>query len=273
VKKIFKFVALSMACIMLLGLVGCSGADKTKFRVGMECNYAPYNWTQEDDSNGAVAIEGGGYAGGYDVEIAKKIATALGRELVIYKIEWSNLEQQCDAGKIDAIIAGMSPLIDRQQKLAFTNKYYTAVPTVVVRKDSTFAAATTTKDFAGAKITSQKNTLHLTMISQLEGADKQAGMIDYPSLIAAVLDKTVDGYVCDIAAAKAAVFANPDLTYITFADGEGFEIEESAIAVNVGLKTRNNFSEDINAVLATISDEERETMMDTAIANQPMNAQ
>ena len=41
--------------------------------VGMECAYAPYNWTQMDDSNGAVPISNvpGAYANGYDVMIAK----------------------------------------------------------------------------------------------------------------------------------------------------------------------------------------------------------
>ena len=45
--------------------------DRGTFRVGMECNYAPYNWTQAEPSEYAVAIEGGGgYADGYDVQIA-----------------------------------------------------------------------------------------------------------------------------------------------------------------------------------------------------------
>ena len=45
------------------------------FKVGLEAGYAPFNWTQMDDSNGGVKIDGNAeYAGGYDVEIAKKIA-------------------------------------------------------------------------------------------------------------------------------------------------------------------------------------------------------
>ena len=48
-----------------------SGEKKT-LRVGMECAYAPYNWTQSDDSNGAVPISGSSdYAYGYDVMMAK----------------------------------------------------------------------------------------------------------------------------------------------------------------------------------------------------------
>ncbi|PKC51292.1 hypothetical protein RhiirA1_484070, partial [Rhizophagus irregularis] len=72
--------------------------------------YPPFNWTQKDDSNGAVKIEGSNeYAGGYDVEIAKRVADALGKELVIVKTDWDGLLPALDTKVIDAIIAGMSP--------------------------------------------------------------------------------------------------------------------------------------------------------------------
>ena len=50
------------------------GLEDGVFTVGMECAYAPYNWTQMDDSNGAVPISNvpGAYANGYDVMIAKQ---------------------------------------------------------------------------------------------------------------------------------------------------------------------------------------------------------
>ena len=46
----------------------------------MECMNAPYNWSQTDDSNGAVPIEGTTeYVNGYDVMMAKKIADTLAK--------------------------------------------------------------------------------------------------------------------------------------------------------------------------------------------------
>ena len=48
--------------------------EKKVLKVAMECAYAPYNWTQPDDSNGAVPInDSNEYAYGYDVMMAKKI--------------------------------------------------------------------------------------------------------------------------------------------------------------------------------------------------------
>ena len=64
------------------------GLEDGVFTVGMECAYAPYNWTQPDDSNGAVPInDSSDYAYGYDVMMAKKIADELGYELQIVKLD------------------------------------------------------------------------------------------------------------------------------------------------------------------------------------------
>ena len=50
------------------------GLEDGVFTVAMECAYAPYNWSQTDDSNGAVPIKDSNeYANGYDIMIAKKI--------------------------------------------------------------------------------------------------------------------------------------------------------------------------------------------------------
>ncbi len=58
----------------------------------MECGYPPFNWTQADNSNGAVPIAGtNSFAGGYDVEIAKMLAKSMGKDLVIVKTAWDGL--------------------------------------------------------------------------------------------------------------------------------------------------------------------------------------
>lgn len=40
------------------------------------------------------------------------------------------------AGKIDLIIAGMSPTEERKKEINFTNSYYTSEPVLVVKSDS-----------------------------------------------------------------------------------------------------------------------------------------
>ena len=107
-------------------------------KVAMECAYDPYNWTQRDDSNGAVPIYSEGsedlYANGYDVQIAKYVANALGLKLEIYAVKWESLIAGVDAGTYDAIVAGMSPTADRAKEIDFTDIYYTSNLVVIYKK-------------------------------------------------------------------------------------------------------------------------------------------
>jgi ABC-type amino acid transport substrate-binding protein len=143
-----------------------------KLYVGLECAYAPFNFTQIDDSNGAVQIYdakgnpvAGKYANGYDVMIAKKIAADMGKELVIVKLEWDALIPALKAGTINMIIAGMSPTAERKLSIDFSDEYYTSQLVVVVRKDGKYASAKTLDDLKGANITAQQGTFHLDALN------------------------------------------------------------------------------------------------------------
>ena len=108
-------------------------------KIGMECAYAPYNWTDtEGTSLGAVPISSEGqnglYANGYDVQIAQYVANRLGLKLEIYAMEWDSLIPAVNSGAIDAIIAGMSPTAERAQQVDFTDTYYESNLVVIIRK-------------------------------------------------------------------------------------------------------------------------------------------
>lgn len=115
-----------------------TGGDGGTLKVAMECAYAPYNWTQQTDANGAVAISSEGsaglYANGYDVQIAKYIANALGMKLEIYAEKWESLVSGVQAGTYDAIIAGMSPTSERAEQIDFTLPYYVSNLVVIYKK-------------------------------------------------------------------------------------------------------------------------------------------
>lgn len=131
-RKIYLSIFTSL--LLMLGLVNVAQADEY-LRIGMEAAYAPFNWTQDDDSNGAVKIDGTNqYANGYDVQIAKKIAKDLGKEPLVVKTKWEGLVPALTSGKIDMIIAGMSPTAERKQEIAFSSSYYTSEPVLLVKK-------------------------------------------------------------------------------------------------------------------------------------------
>ena len=255
---------------MLMLLSACAVAEG-QFRVGMECDYPPFNWTQVDENENTVPIDGGmGYAGGYDVEIAKRIAEGLGKELVVVKVEWDGLIQKLNAGQIDAVIAGMSPTAERKITVDFTDAYYNSDLVVVVRKDSDYANAATLEDFSGAKITGQLNTFHYTVIDQIPGVNKLPAMDTFPAMTVALTSGAIDGYISERPGAVSACAANSDLAFVT----PGFEASEEDTSIAVAIKQgQPELIEQINAILAGIDADARNELMDNAVLTQPVSAE
>ncbi|HLR21013.1 MAG TPA: transporter substrate-binding domain-containing protein [Tissierellaceae bacterium] len=254
-------------------LIGCGEKEEKEddvFKVGLEAGYAPFNWTQNDDSNGGVKIDGSSeYAGGYDVEIAKRIAEGLGKELVVVKIEWDGLLPALESGVIDAIAAGMSPTEERKKSIDFTDRYYKSDLVMVVKRGSEYEDANSIQDFNGAKVTAQLSTFHYTVIDQIDGVIQEEAMSDFSAMRVALESGIIDGYVSERPEAISASNANDNLVMVEFEDG--FETSEEDTAVAAGLKKGSELREKINEVLSEISEEERQEIMDEAILNQPSN--
>ena len=193
--------------------------------VGMECNYTPFNWTQVNETETTVALEGGGYADGYDVTIARAIADYLGKELVIKKMSWDGLEPALQAGVIDAVIAGMTDTADRRQRVDFTQPYYESQMVMIVRKDDKLADAKSLKDFSNKKVLGQLNTLYDTVIDQIPNVIHATALEDYPAMVMQLNNELVDGVTAELPVAAGIVATNPDLTYVEFADGKGFDVD------------------------------------------------
>lgn len=276
-----KLISILMALIITVSFAACGnkaendgGSDAQQasdvLKVGMECGYAPFNWTQSDDSNGAVKINGSSdYAGGYDVQIAKKIADSMGKKLEIVKTDWEGLLPALTSGKIDLIIAGMSATKERKESIDFSDNYYTSDLVVVVKKDGPYANAKTINDFAGAKLTGQLNTFHYSVLDQMKGIDKQTALEDFPTMTVALSSGKIDGYISERPGALSAVATNPELSFVEFGDEGNFEYDEDEVSIAVGVKKGSKLTEKVNAALAEISDEERQKIMNDAIANQP----
>ncbi len=274
--KLSLFLAIALSAMILVTGCGTKGttnnsgssSEDNTFKVGLEAAYAPFNWTQMDDSNGGVKIDGNAeYAGGYDVEIAKKIAEGLGKELVIVKTEWDGLVPALVSGKIDAIIAGMSPTAERKETIDFSNNYYKSDLVMVVKKGSEYENATSIQEFSGAKITAQLNTFHYSVIEQIEGVKQEPAMDNFPAMRVALQTGIIDGYVSERPEGVSASAANENYAMVEFT--EGFETSEDDTAIAVGLEKGSDLTEKINEILAGISEEDQKSIMDAAIKNQP----
>ena len=276
-KVITTIVSVMLVSFLLVGAVFCftgcqNKKDDSKLYVGMECGYAPFNYTQTDASNGAVKISNAdGYANGYDVMIAKRIAEALGKELVIVKYTFDALIPAVNAKSLDMIIAGMSPTAERKEAIDFSDAYYTSQLVIVVRKaeyEGKYANATKLADFKGAKIAAQIGTFHndaLQAQASEYGILPQTPMDTFPALINALKTKAIDGYVAEEPGAKADCAANDELTYISLKNNEtGFSASPEDVQIAIGLIKNSSIKDQINAALKKISAEERVKMMGDA---------
>ena len=255
------------------------GLEDGVFTVGMECAYAPYNWMQMDDSNGAVPISNvpGSYANGYDVMIAKKICEANGWELEIVSSAWDSLTPAVQSGTMDANIAGQSMTAERMQEVDMAGPYYYATIVCVTTKDSPYASATSIADLAGGTCNAQSGTIwYDSCLPQIPDANIQSPAETAPAMIMQLQTGTVDFICTDMPTAMGAVAKDDNLVILNFSGTDGdFQFaseEERAENVNIGIavqKGNTALKDAIDAVLSTMTEDDFNALMDEAIAIQP----
>ncbi|MGL5020401.1 MAG: transporter substrate-binding domain-containing protein [Mycoplasmatales bacterium] len=266
-KKIITVLTLSV-----LLLAGCSSSeDSNTFTVGLECDYAPYNWTTTEDkkSDYAVLVDGSkaAYCDGYDVRIAGGIAKELGKTLVVKKISWDGLIPAVQSGEIDAIIAGMAPTAERKQTIGFSDAYFKEQPIqgIMVQSTSELANAKSLNEFSNKKIAAQLGTLQERLIKQIPDRVETTSLDSYGALMQALQSGTIDGYAVEAVVGVQQSLETPGLSFITFDNGKGFEIapEDSTTAIGVK-KDATDFLESINGALQKINEDQRITWMKEA---------
>ena len=250
------------------------GTEDGVLTVGMECAYAPYNWTQSDDSNGAVEIVNnpGSYANGYDVMIAKKICEQYGWKLEVMAIEWDGLISALQAGTIDAVFAGQSMTEERLQQVDMAGPYFYASIVCVTKKDAPQASATGISELTGT-CTAQTGTIwYDSCLPQIPGADIQTQAETAPAMIMAVESGTVDFICTDMPTAMGACATYDDLTILDFSNNESdnFKVDEGEINIGISIEKGNTALKDaMNDVLSTMTAEDFNQIMQEAIAVQP----
>ncbi len=273
---------LIVAIILILIIIACivffrgntNEPQRKVLRVGMECAYAPYNWSQTDDSNGAVAIkDSNSYAYGYDVMMAKIIAERLNCDLEIYQIDWDSLPLALQSNRIDCVIAGQSITSERLQTVDFSTPYYYASIVTLTNNSGQYANATGVSDLRGATCTSQINTCwYDTCLPQIQNANILPAMDTAPNMLVALNANTVNLVVTDMPTAMAALQVYPNMKLLDFTNtSDNFNVSEEEI--NIGISVRKGNTElldKINSVLRDYNEEDFKNMMNDAIRVQPL---
>ncbi len=292
-----RFVVLMLALSLVLALSACGSTSESNasaspdasastaaadsvlttgvLRVGMECAYAPYNWTQSDDSNGAVPIyESNEYANGYDVMMAKKICEANGWTLEVHKMDWDSIPMAVQSGAIDCGICGQSITPEREETMDFSEPYYYASIVTLTKKDSSYASATGLSGLAGATCTSQINTVwYDKFLPQIENANILAAQETAPAMLVSLESGACDLVVTDQPTALAACVAYPDLVMLDFTGSDdNFAFDDSDVNIGISIQKGNSeLVEKCNSVLSSLTRDDFTSLMNDAISVQPLS--
>lgn len=288
-KVVRKGLALATAAFtmvaMLLGGCGSSqeaatDSGKKVLRVGMECAYAPFNWTQDaqttPDGTSAAKIYGSDYyAYGYDVAVAQKIADKLGYDLEVHKVEWSSIGISMDAGDYDCIIAGMGRTAEREKSYSFTDPYYYRDNCIVVKKGSAYEGVTGLSQLngTGCRLTTQLGTGWIPLLDQVEGAVTGTNYETTSECFMAIMNDVADVCIVDVPTAKSAALTNDGLVIIELDPSDGFSGDDEM--VNVCIATRKDDTA-LRDLIQTAMDEigwndkaKMDELMTTVLTQQP----
>lgn len=285
-----RLFCLMLALLMVFTLAACGGGEEETtapsgegsaipgledgvLTVGMECVYAPYNWTQMDDSNGAVPIvnQPGAYANGYDVMMAKKFCEKYGWELEVMALEWGGLSAALKSGTIDAAIAGQSMTEERLAEVDMAGPYYYASIVCVTKKDSPLASATGISQLSGTCTAQQATIWYESCLPQIPGAEIMPPSDDAPAMIMAVESGTVDFICTDMPTARGACATYDDLVILDFSGSDdNFVVPEGEINIGISVvKGNTQLKEAFDAVLSQMTEDDFTALMDEAISIQP----
>ena len=285
-----KLFCLMLALLMVFTLAACGGGEEETaapsgegsaipgledgvLTVGMECVYAPYNWTQMDDSNGAVPIvnQPGAYANGYDVMMARKFCEKYGWELEVMALEWGGLSAALKSGTIDAAIAGQSMTEERLAEVDMAGPYYYASIVCVTKKDSPLASATGISQLTGTCTAQQATIWYESCLPQIPNAEIMPQSDDAPAMIMAVESGTVDFICTDMPTARGACATYDDLVILDFSGSDdNFVVPEGEINIGISVvKGNTQLKEAFDAVLSQMTEDDFTALMDEAISIQP----
>ena len=292
-----KLFALILALAMTASLAACGSAATTAaapaakagsaakgsgvadgvLTVAMECAYAPYNWSQSDDSNGAVPIKDSNeYANGYDVMMAKKLCKANGWKLEVVRLDWDSLIPAVQSGTVDAVIAGQSMTAKRMKQVDFAGPYLYATIVCLTRKNSRFAGAVGISDLKGGACTSQMGTIwYDTCLPQIDGAKIRSAAESAPAMLMALETGSVDFVCTDMPTAQGALLAYPDLKLLDFSAGkDDFKVSDSDVNIGISVRKGNStLKNKLNKVLSGMTADDFNALMAQAVKIQPIGKQ
>ena len=185
--------------VVVIGIFNKKGDNQDKLIMVTEAGFAPYEFYK---NNKIIGV---------DVEIAKKIAKEMGKELEIKDTDFDSIINEVKTGKADFGAAGLSITEERLEEVDFSIEYAISKQVIIVKKDSTISKV---EDLNNKKVAVQLGTVADLVLSDEYPNVEVVQHKKYLLAIEDLLSNKVDAIVLDSLPAQEIINKNSELKIV-----------------------------------------------------------
>ncbi|WP_214872693.1 transporter substrate-binding domain-containing protein [Exiguobacterium sp. s140] len=201
--------------------------------MGTSADYFPYEFV--DTANGDAIV-------GFDIEIAETITERLGYELKIEDMDFGSLLGALNSGRVDFVMAGMTPTEERKENANFSDIYLSAT-NLIMTKDESLQAI---EDLSGKKIGVQTASIQENIAKEQAPDAELVSLNKIPEIVQELNTGRIDAMVIEDTVAQK--YLDQDDSFYTFALKEDGE-KGSAAAFKLDDELRDQFNEELNKMM------------------------
>jgi len=228
-----KMLTLTFAVLMIFTLAACGEEDTRSslekvqdegvLVMGLDATFAPMGFTDENDE-----------IVGYDVDLAREVASRMGVELRLQPIDWNSKVLELDTNKIDMVWNGFTITPERAEKVLFSDPYMNNRQVVLTLDDS----INTIEDLEGKNVGVQMQSSGQSALESSNVFDDLSEMTKFDTydlaledlksgrIDAVVIDEIMGRYVNN---QQGDIFSVPDFSLGDEEYGIGFRFEDDAL--------------------------------------------
>ena len=249
-----KIVALLLALIMALALIGCGGSaapaqtepEAEKLVFGTSADYAPFEFMYPDESGNMVY-------GGIDVSVAQYIAEDMGVELQIENMDFGYLLTALNKGDFDFVLADIEPTEERLAAVDFSDPYMIELPNKFLIRAEDADKYTDIGDFSGKQVGAQAGSTKVDYIANDCPGAECVTLSLVPDLVNELVNGKLDAILLDGNVAVNYAQTNPDLMVAGASDF--YAADQHSICVAVAKGDPKGLLPGINAAIAKLTAE------------------
>ncbi len=188
------------------------GGEAQVLVMATSADYPPYEFVETAGGTEEIV--------GFDIDIARHIATELGYELEITNMDFNGLIPALQAGRADFVMAGMTPTEERKQNVDFSAIYYEAKNMLVFPASENITGV---EDLAGKTLGVQLGSIQEGLGNDLVAATpsiKLSPLNRINEIVQELKSGRINAAIIEDTVAAGFLANNPDLKAVEIADEE-----------------------------------------------------